>query len=461
VLTDEQFIDQIRADLHAGVDVLEPSQELLDSLNELTPDNGRAPHGSLERPAARDQRRWPRRVRGLGAAVPVLAAVIVVIAVAAAAWTTLRSSTAVTPGGPKLANSGQIAIFGGWSLEFVNPDGSDLRDVVQAGCDPGTGFDRVTGCFAWSPDGKRFAYLAGGTLYVVGADGQHSRPLTACGDCQGVSLSPDGSQIAVGRYLAGQINVWVVNATTGAMRQITDCPQAGACNHNPSDGFTFPMQWSPDGQEIFFIRPGKKGKGALLGTVRPDGSDQTELKIPGPETAYWSPDGRQLAVDAANGIYIADAAGTVTKLPKLPEQGTIAWSPDSRELAVAVGGDFHATATGIYTIDTDGKALTRLAADRALVPAWSPDGKQLAYSGWPGREGVMGIWTINADGSDRRLIYKNRPYLGGVDSGPSWSPDGRQLAFSYGLTTYVLNADGTGLHRIGPPSGLFAWQPAP
>ena len=278
MLTDEQFIDQLRAELHAGVDVLEPSQELLDSLNELTPDNGRAPHGSLERPAGRDQRRWRGRVRGLGAAVPVLAAVIVVIVVAAVAWTSLRSSTAVTPAGPRLANSGQIAIFGGWSLEFVNPDGSDLRDVGPALCDAGTASDGGAACFAWSRDGKQFAYLAGGyeptppdrlTLYVVGADGQHARRLTACGDCQGVSWSPDGSQIAVGRYLAGQMNVWVVNATTGAMRQITDCPQAGACDHDPGDGFRFPMQWSPDGQEIVFIRPGRRARRPCLARCAP------------------------------------------------------------------------------------------------------------------------------------------------------------------------------------------------
>jgi Tol biopolymer transport system component len=256
----------------------------------------------------------------------------------------------------------------------------------------------------------------------------------------------------VGRNVAGQVNVWVVNAETGAMRRITDCPTTSRCGGAVS---LLQLQWSPDGQEIVFSR----FPGGSLGIVRPDGSDLTELRIPRPGLARWSPDGRELAVIAANGVYIVNAAGTVRELAKLPDPQGVEWSPDGRELAVA-----DATA-GIYTVHADGKALTRLDASASSfgpVSAWSPNGKELAYGGWTGQYGEA-IWTIHADGSDRRLIYRNMPGIGvSLPTGPVWSPDGRQLAFSSNDGTYVANADGTDLHRIGNGSGgAIAWQRIP
>jgi Tol biopolymer transport system component len=409
--------------------------------------------------------------------LPVLASIIVVLVIAAVALTSLRRHHGSSPAGPGIAaNTGQIGFVGGTSargyqLEFANPDGSGLRDV---GAVPDCGMilsDGRAACFAWSPDGRQFAYLAGGShgfaLYLVDADGQHPRRLTACGDCRAVSWSPDGSQIAVGRYLSGQSNVWVVNAKTGAMRRITDCrPTSPTCGAADSP---FELEWSPDGRRIFFIRTGGNSFVSSLATVRPDGSEQTELQIPtqaNTATAQWSPDGRELAVNGANGVYIVDAAGTVRKLTKLANpEGFFAWSPDGRRLAVA-------DATGIYAVDADGKALTRLAAGRGTPLAsgvfnlaWSPNGKQLAYGGFTGRAGVEGIWTINADGSDRRLIYKKIiPLIHGaiLATVPIWSPDGSQLAFSPNDGMYVVNADGTHLHRIGQGSFVaFAWQPIP
>jgi Tol biopolymer transport system component len=437
-------------------DLYEAARQRLSGVDDPVAEPGRHDHATVV-PAAG----WPRfrgRPRSGTAVVPVLASIIVVLVIAAVALTSLRPHRGSTPAGAGIAaKNGQIAFVNGRSLEIANPDGSGLRDVgaVPDGCD-GTVYDRGAVCFAWSPNGKQLAYLAGGshklTLYLLGADGQHPQPLTACGDCQEVSWSPDGSQIAVGRNVAGQVNVWVVNAETGAMRQITDCPTTSRCGAAVS---LFQLQWSPDGQEIVFSR----FPGGSLGMVRPDGSDLTELKIPDPGLAQWSPDGHELAVIAANGVYIVDAAGTVRELAKLPDPQGIAWSPDGRELAVA------SATTGVYTVHADGKALTHLDAGAiSFGPAcaWSRDGKELAYGGLTAQYREA-IWTINADGSDRRLIYQGIPLRGAsLPTGPVWLPDGRQLAFSSNAGTYVANADGTHLHRIGKGSGgAIAWQPIP
>jgi TolB protein len=97
-------------------------------------------------------------------------------------------------------------------------------------------------------------------------------------------------------------------------------------------------------------------------------------------------------------------------------------------------------------------------------PSWSPDGALLAMSTY------TGIRIVRADGS----LYRELPSLTEHDRGingdaePSWSPDATRLVFSGttgfddGFTDnlvpriYVVNADGTGLTRIGPDRDCYA-----
>ena len=56
-------------------------------------------------------------------------------------------------------------------------------------------------------------------------------------------------------------------------------------------------------------------------------------------------------------------------------------------------------------------------------PAWSPDGKRIAfYSNRWGREGIMGTYVINADGTNETLVTKKSTQF-------SWSPDGKLIIF--------------------------------
>jgi hypothetical protein len=83
---------------------------------------------------------------------------------------------------------------------------------------------------------------------------------------------------------------------------------------------------------------------------------------------------------------------------------------------------------------------------------------------------LLGLGTVNADGSGNRVLYDHRwaryrHWIArwGVEV---WSPDGRQIAFAARLApgdggTWVISADGTGLHLIGPDTSELAWQPVP
>ena len=68
---------------------------------------------------------------------------------------------------------------------------------------------------------------------------------------------------------------------------------------------------------------------------------------------------------------------------------------------------------------------------------------------------------------NRRRLEPDAAHDGRLDDfAPAWSPDGKQIAFLSFLdgprNVYVINADGTGMHRVSPSSGKQfapAWQP--
>ncbi len=201
----------------------------------------------------------------------------------------------------------------------------------------------------------------------------------------------------------------------------------------------------------------------LLWTINPDGSDLRNTTVHGSDPAA-SPDGRFVAFacfdpkDGSAEICVMRPGGSdphpiTHTVPGGRSLAEPAWAPDGTHL-IAAGYRFDGS-SDLYRVNAVDGSLTNLTATAGndWNPAWSPDGTRIAFNSR--RDGVAGIWSMNADGSDQHRL--------GDGADPSWSPDGGRIAFSYAGDIWTMAPDGTGLQQI-PGSGSTneqapAWSP--
>ena len=164
-----------------------------------------------------------------------------------------------------------------------------------------------------------------------------------------------------------------------------------------------------------------------------------------------------IAFTLENGpLYTAASDGTGARaLTDLPVYGTPAWSPDGTTIVFNGGEIDHGH---LYTIRPDGtgrRQLTRGTANDPVDPAWASDAKHLAVgaAGKTGFDGDIAILTLS-DGSVTKVTTGPAD-----DKSPQFSSDGKRIVFlreengpPVTDTVWVVNADGSELHRLTPTS---------
>jgi len=174
----------------------------------------------------------------------------------------------------------------------------------------------------WSPDGRRLAYLTGGQLWTMNADGTGQRRLTTRA-AAGPSWSPDGRWLAFASLsCTGGPGVYRI-ATTGGTPEVL-----------------FPRDCRAEDLPAEPALPAPR-TGSLTERLRAD------------DAVAWSPDGSRIAFRGGDCESVYDACLSV---------GT-----------VATGGEQTVAAYGGGGLENRGYAV---------VPAWRADGARLAWTAY-------------------------------------------------------------------------------
>jgi Tol biopolymer transport system component len=181
---------------------------------------------------------------------------------------------------------------------------------------------------------------------------------------------------------------------------------------------------SPQGSLVYVSAPGgAQATERRLMWVSRNGTEQS-LAVPDREyqTPRLSPDGRTVAVDIADQVWLIDLSReTLTRLTFEGENGHPSWSPDGKRIT------FQSNETTLFWQLADGSgARERLTASEYVKRAdsWSPDGGLLALTQFDPSTG-RDIWVLRL--SDR----VSQPFLRtpSNESAPRFSADGRWLAY--------------------------------
>jgi len=259
--------------------------------------------------------------------------------------------------------------------------------------------------------------------------------------------------------------------------------------------FDFGASFSRDGTKVMFLRNapndcGKRDCGLFLMVANADGTDVRQLTpgVPGLDWNDWSPDGKQIVINA----FAPSGDGHVMEVVNVDGSGTktldvgrpvheMSWLPPDGAEIVFRGEQISPTdpPPGIFAVRPDGTGLREIST-RPAVDAndyqgvgVSPDGQYVTYQDTNLKENPpWGLFQVHVmslrTGEDRVLP---QPSAAAQLSG-SFSPDGKLIAYqrvtSDGRAQMVVApVDGTGTGiAIGPRVAAgeetinnYSWSP--
>lgn len=234
----------------------------------------------------------------------------------------------------------------------------------------------------WWPDSHRIVLYDWhhGEIYLVDATGGNDATRHAC-MCAigGVAVTPDGQRLALGARAPADsgYGIWLSWADGSHAEWVLSSPVLCTV-----------VAWSPDGQQLLYMRNGE------LWVMDRDGDNDRSLGVwqglsYAPSVPCWSPDGETIAF--------------AQQVRSVQEYHALKWGEWGEHSTTAL----IEVATGEKrTLLRDGHTVGD------LYPAWSPDGEWVAFLS--NRTGVQEVWLVRRDGTCLRQLTDARTWHYGL-----------------------------------------------
>jgi len=240
---------------------------------------------------------------------------------------------------------------------------------------------------AWSPDGRRIAFVRDGEIMVIGvAAGGPVNITDHPANDDAPAWSPDGSKIAFASNREGSAELYLMNPDGSGVARVTS-----------NTGFTGGPTWSPDSARIAFDCVIDVGNFDIC-AVNADGSGFARLTTnPARDSGpAWSPDGTKIAFATAR------------------------YSPDPT--------GFYGLDMQLAVMNPDGSGVTPLGID-GFDPSWSPTGDGFAFVRTEPCIFMLCSYVYANDFVAEGFDPAWRPTLGQPPMGPAVAFSPRSLAF--------------------------------
>jgi Tol biopolymer transport system component len=404
-----------------------------------------------------------------------------------------------------LSNSDFAVSPDGRSMAFVaKPDSSGpaslyIRPVGAVASVKLAGTDNATQPF-WSPDNRFIAYVSGGKLKKVSADGGAPQDVCDIKEVSGGAWSPiQGGTIVFGTAKG----LFTVSAEGGKAAPLTELAQGETGHYWPSV--------LPDGRHVVYLGWSEDAASRAIYAGTLDSKERTRLLTIDSNPVYASTGSGQAApgylffhrkatlfaqpFDAnhlrftGDPVHVADEVASstgghgdfavsqngvlvyfqgigglsITGRGRTGQEqfgwidptggrsgsaldagsyGDMDLSPDGKFIAITKQESGAATAD-IWVIDWEKNVSHRVTRDPgdAIDPVWSPDGARIAFTSY--RKGNADVYVKNANGVGEETALLEGPEN---ESVKDWSRDGKYIAFEFGKDTfqdiYALPLDG-------------------
>ncbi len=232
-----------------------------------------------------------------------------------------------------------------------------------------------------SPDGSKIAFsrivrifVFGGTLiqqsriFTMNFDGSNQQIITEpfSGNDNSPVWSPNGQEIAFIRYANSRSTIHIVNISSGNIRTVATLTQS----------YVRSLSWSPDGTKIAFERKPSTNPVPVIQVINANtGMFQSTLNPSSVGSPAFSPDGTKIAFikysllnQPPGRIALMNPDGTnVSFLTGIsnPFFNDVSWSPDSSYLAFS-----RITSPTLGILSRDGATFFDI-ADKRTKPSWS------------------------------------------------------------------------------------------